>query len=101
MTMNMTLGTAQPPLPHPRKMFKVLCPIEKDGKATHWIRVGTAFPNRDQSFNLYLDVLPTNGKLQMRELDESDLRERDPNNPRRRDRGAPAIKTVNDEQLPF
>ncbi len=100
MTMSMREPTQSP---HPRKMFKVLCPIEKaDGSTSHWIRCGTAFPNRDQSINLYLDVFPKNGKLQMREMDEDDLRERDPNNPRRRgERPAPAIKPANDEQLPF
>ena len=60
-----------------KKMFKILCPIErKDGK-THWMRVGTAFPNKDESVNLYLDVLPANLKLQLRELTEEDLRDRD------------------------
>ena len=60
-----------------KKMFKILCPIErKDGK-THWMRVGTGFPNKDDSVNLYLDVLPANLKLQLRELTEEDLRVRD------------------------
>ena len=60
-----------------KKMFKILCPIErKDGK-THWMRVGTGFPNKDDSVNLYLDVLPANLKLQLRELTEEDLRDRD------------------------
>ena len=60
-----------------KKMFKILCPIErKDGK-THWMRVGTGFPNKDDSVNLYLDVLPANLKLQLRELTEEDLRDRE------------------------
>src|SRR5688500_17461275 len=67
-----------------QKMFKVIVPIErKDGK-THWLRVGTAFPNRDESINLYLDVMPMDKKLQIRELDEDDLRgrgRRDSNDP--------------------
>lgn len=55
------------------RMFKVLCPIErKDGK-THWLRLGTAFTNKDQSLNIHLDALPSNLKLQVRELDEEDL----------------------------
>jgi hypothetical protein len=99
MTMSMNAG----PVPHPKKMFKVLCPVEKDGKTTHWIRCGTGFPNRDQSFNLYLDVFPKNGKLQMRELDEEDLRARDSNNPRRggAQRALPDVAPANDESLPF
>jgi len=56
---------------------KVLCPIEgKDGK-THWHKVGVAFENRDGSTNVYLDSLPTNGKLQIRELNERDLQTHD------------------------
>ena len=55
-----------------KRMFKVICPIERNGK-TYWQRLGSGFPNRDQSINLYLDALPTNGKLQLREVDEEDL----------------------------
>ena len=55
-----------------RRMFKVLCPVERNGK-TYWQRLGSGFPNRDSSINMYLDALPTNGKLQLREVDEEDL----------------------------
>jgi len=46
------------------------------------MRVGSAFQNRDDSINLYLDALPlagSNGKvrLQIRELDASDLARRE------------------------
>jgi hypothetical protein len=41
-----------------KKMFKVLS------------------PNKDDSVNVYLDVFPKDGKLQLREFDERDLRER-------------------------
>ena len=56
--------------------LKVLCPLERDkdgAKRTYWMRIGSAFTNRDGSFNVYLDALPTNNKLQIRELDERDL----------------------------
>jgi hypothetical protein len=53
--------------------YKVICPIEKkDGKGTFWLRSGSAFENKDGSINVYLDVLPTNGKLQIREFDDKD-----------------------------
>ena len=54
-------------------MKKVLCPVEneKTGK-THWLRVGAAFSNRDGSTNVYLSAYPANGKLQIRDFDESD-----------------------------
>lgn len=57
-----------------RRRLKVLCPIknEKNNK-TYWLNVGSAWPNRDGSTNIYLDALPQNGRLQLRELDEADL----------------------------
>ncbi len=68
------------------RMFKVLCPIEKkDGGGTFWMRLGVAYPNRDQSINLYLDALPNNGRLQIREMDEEDLRRMDERRTSKRD----------------
>lgn len=54
--------------------MKVLCPItnEKTSK-TYWLRIGSAFTNRDGSTNVYLDAYPSNGRLQIRELDERDF----------------------------
>ncbi len=54
--------------------MKVLCPItnEKTSK-TYWLRIGSAFINRDGSTNVYLDAYPSNGRLQIRELDERDF----------------------------
>jgi hypothetical protein len=66
-----------------KKMYKVISPIEKKGGGTYWMRVGSAFTNRDDSINLYLDAVPVpNGKssryeLQIRELTEEDLRRRE------------------------
>ena len=53
---------------------KVLCPLknEKTGK-TYWMRIGNAFVNRDGSTNVYLDALPANGKLHIRDLDTDDV----------------------------
>jgi hypothetical protein len=34
-----------------------------------WVRVGASFANRDGSINIYLDALPVNGRLQLREPD--------------------------------
>ena len=64
------------------KMFKVLVPIERDGKK-HWARLGTAFTNRDESINCYIEALPLSvfsGKelvVQIREYSDEDLRRRD------------------------
>lgn len=52
------------------KRKRVLCPVTgKDGK-THWLKVGAAYINKDNSINVYLDCLPTNGKLQVRDWDD-------------------------------
>lgn len=56
-----------------KKMFKVLSPIVKKDGSTFWMRVGTGFPNKDDSVNVYLDVFPKDGKLQLREFDERDM----------------------------
>ena len=58
------------------KKLKVLCPVQstKDEKKTYWRSLGIAYENRDGSINLYLDALPLNGKLQVREWDEEDRR---------------------------
>ena len=61
-----------------KKMWKVVCPIEKkDGTGTYWARLGNAHTNKDESINVYLDTLPMNGKIQLREWTEEELRERD------------------------
>ena len=59
-----------------KKMFKVLVPINKKDGTTYWMRIGTAFPNKDDSINLYLDALPIEGKLQLRAFEERDYREK-------------------------
>jgi hypothetical protein len=56
------------------RMFKVLCPVERKDGGTFWMRVGSAFPNKDQSINLYLDALPLgHNKLQIREMEDEDF----------------------------
>jgi len=60
-------------------MFKVICPLERRDGGKYWMRLGSAFTNKDESINVYLDALPLAGKevtLQLRELTEEDLRER-------------------------
>ncbi len=42
-----------------------------DGKEL-WLRIGSAFPNRDGSLNVFLDAMPINGKLQIREYQPRD-----------------------------
>lgn len=40
---------------------------EKDKKKL-WVRIGSAFRNRDGSLNAMLDAVPTNGSIHIREL---------------------------------
>ncbi len=49
--------------------FEVFTVVEpkKEGGKSFWVRVGTGFENRDGSISVYLDALPVNGKLQIRE----------------------------------
>lgn len=43
-------------------------------KKSVWVKAGSAWVNRDGSLNVYLDVLPLDGKLHVREaLDEKRL----------------------------
>ncbi|MBA3502753.1 MAG: hypothetical protein M4D80_21250 [Myxococcota bacterium] len=66
-----------------KKMYKVIHAVEKKGGGTYWMRVGSAFTNRDDSINIYLDAVPApSGKssryeFQIRELNDEDLRRRE------------------------
>ncbi|MBL8917589.1 MAG: hypothetical protein JNJ54_01905 [Myxococcaceae bacterium] len=50
------------------QVFSIKETKQADGKLTSiWVRAGSAWVNRDGSFNVYLDVLPLDGKLHVRE----------------------------------
>jgi hypothetical protein len=53
----------------PRTWRPVYTIVERNAKK-YWVRIGTAFDNRDRSINLKLDAMPTNGTLQIRDRDE-------------------------------
>ena len=41
--------------------------VEKPGNKSVWVRIGwVSGTNRDGSYNIHLDALPVNGKLQVR-----------------------------------
>ena len=46
------------------------------GDKKFWIRIGTAWINRDQSLNVRLDATPTNGTLHIREAQPHEERVR-------------------------
>lgn len=60
-----------------KKMFKVLCPMEGRNGNKWWMRLGTGFPNKDESINIYLDAVPTKPgfHLQLREVTEEDMKQ--------------------------
>ena len=49
------------------RMMSVYTIIEKEGfDKSFWVKVGACFTNRDGSYNVFLDALPTNGRLHIR-----------------------------------
>lgn len=84
-----------------KKMFKVLSAIDKRDGGTFWMRVGSGFTNRDNSVNIYLDVLPKSFQFQLRELDEEDLRKRDSNRGSAGAGSGPAPGGAAEAGLPF
>ena len=84
-----------------KRMYKVLCPIERKDGGTYWMRLGTGFTNKDDSLNIYLDAMPTKlTHLQIRPMDEEDLRRRE-GSPRQGHLNAPAAETAGLESVPF
>jgi hypothetical protein len=57
-----------------RKRKTVYAIIEKPGKKSYWMRIGVAWLNQDDSWNVYLDAMPFDRKLQVR---DEDLRPRE------------------------
>ena len=59
------------------QVFSIREVTEKNEKKSVWVKAGSAWVNRDASINIYLDVLPLDGKLHVREALEE---RRDTNN---------------------
>jgi hypothetical protein len=84
-----------------KKMYKVLTPIPKrDGSGSWFMKVGNGFTNKDNSINVYLDVIPVGiqpGKgmtLTIMELDERDLKQREANRMKSSTAGRPATADI-------
>lgn len=64
-----------------KKAYKVLAAVLRPDGTEWFMNCGRGSDNKDASINLYLHALPIGGKgeikLQIRELDEDDLRKRD------------------------
>jgi hypothetical protein len=62
-----------------KKWKAVYTIVERDGERKPlWVRIGTAWPNRDSSMNVKLDATPCNGQLHIRDYEPFDA-----NRPRR------------------
>jgi len=55
-----------------KKMHAVYTVVPKPEGKDLWLRVGSAFPNRDGSLTVFLDAVPINGRLQIREYQPRD-----------------------------
>lgn len=75
-----------------RKEVWTVCP-RGEGKKDWWLRIGTAFANKDGSWTVMLDALPTNGKLIIRDEQERDRSDEPP-------RRAPQ-RSREDDDVPF
>jgi hypothetical protein len=61
-----------------KNMKQIVGAVNRKGK-TYWRRVGTAFQNSDESWNIKLDYFPTDPgtTLQMRDIDPRDAEDSD------------------------
>ncbi len=71
-----------------RSFKEVFTVVDRAGDKAFWVRVGTAFVNRDGSFNVKLDALPVNGTLQIRDPLPRDEQRGVPRAPREENRSA-------------
>ena len=60
-----------------RSMKTVFTVVDRGQGKSIWVRVGTGFENKDGSWNLHLDAIPTNGKLQVRDWEPIERRNDD------------------------
>ena len=83
---------------NPSRMYKAIIPVERKDGSKHWIRIGSAFVNKDASLNVYLDALPAGDAkmIQIREMTDEDFaRRRSVNSP------PPPSTPSMTEDLPF
>jgi hypothetical protein len=61
-----------------RSMKTVFTVVERGQGKSIWVRIGAGFVNKDGSWNLHLDAVPTNGKLQVRDWEPYERRNEPP-----------------------
>jgi len=70
-------GQPRPPGGGRTPQKRVYTIIDKgEGQKAFWCSIGAGWVNRDGSFNLLLDALPVNGKLQVRDWEPREERSR-------------------------
>jgi hypothetical protein len=75
--MNSTQTTQMSATPSAQRQSRAVYTIvEKPGREPFWLRIGWCNTNRDGSFNIHLDAIPINGKLQVRDWQPREERER-------------------------
>ena len=86
-----------------KRMFKVITHVERRDGGKFWMRLGSAFTNKDDSINVYLDAVPVGKEitLQLRELTEEDLRESAAKRATYASRASTPTTTPNNDSLPF
>jgi hypothetical protein len=63
----------------PKRNYKpVFTIVEREGRKPFYVRIGIAFVNKDESLNVKLDGLPTNGSLHIRDWKPWELERREP-----------------------
>ncbi len=51
-----------------RVRLAIVSPCERRDGGVHWVRVGTAYVNADQTIDVYLDVIALTHRLRLRPL---------------------------------
>ncbi len=78
------------------QVFSIKETLEQSEKKSVWVKAGSAWVNRDGSLNVYLDVLPLDGKLHVREALED---RRDSNNNKNTQANGSSAQTNNNEVM--
>ena len=85
-------AVTHPPMEGERKWKAVYTIVDKgQEKRAFWLRIGTAFINRDLSMTVKLDAAPLNGSLHIRDYDPPGRTGDDRPSPPRRDEAMPSF----------
>jgi hypothetical protein len=84
-----------------KRTFKVMAAIPKRDGGHFWMRCGAGHTNKDDSINVYLDVVPKDLKFTLRELDEEDLRRREAYRSSHPDTGGDSPGAPSNDTPPF